>query len=306
MDPNFRSGSFPAIVTFGFKEVAPPSPLYIQRDDLLVLQAFSLLANEVVTFTVRFLEPPSLMGGQPSDQVADKPSGVVRTGGVVQPQTFQLKPVQGGASTLLFQNLGEGYLLSVACGAAQAVLRGQTFARAVMVRGTGSVAQPSLALFADYVTQRGAGGWPGGRNVAPEEGQGAVSTVQVSNPAAGADWSFPTPFSVSRVKPISFTAQLLTSGVAGNRNVELIVDDGVNVFWRTSVAASILATTTAQISGATTNAPTGVVTTDQTVVFPPGLVMRQGYRLRTNTVGLVAGDQWSNIWLLVEQLLEQF
>jgi hypothetical protein len=307
MDPKFRTGSFPAITTFGFEKVSPPSTLYMQRDDQLVLDASTLLAGEVVTFTVRFLEPPALVGGQPSDQKSDQPTGQVRAGGFIQPQTFQIRPLQGGAGTRLVVNLGEGYLLSIAAVSLNAVLRGQTFARATMFRGSLLTAiLPTYTLFADYPAGRGAVGWPGGRVLSQEEGQGAVSIRQQGNPGAGVDWFFSTPFSVTRSKVTSFSAQFVANATVINRNVEVIVDDGANTVWRTSVPASITAGQTVFVSGAQSNAPTGVVATDLTVLLPPGLVLRPGWRLRTLTANLQGTDAWTNIWLLVEDLLEQF
>jgi hypothetical protein len=305
-DGEFVPSAPPNITSFGFDRIDPPSTLYIQRDDILVLEAFTSVANESVTFTVRFLLPPSVRGGQPSDARPDKRTGVIQAGGIIEPQTFVIQPLQNQSSTQLRVNLGEGYLLSISAGAAQAVIRGQTFARAILLRGSGTITQPAYALFADYCALRHAIGWPSGRVVMPDEGQGATAIRSAGVFAAGVDWTFTSPSSVVRSKIISGSALLTASATAANRNVEIIVDDGANIVWRTSVGASITAGQAATVSLTTSNSPAGVVTLDQQAVIPPGLVLRPGWRLRSNTVNIQAGDQWSNIWVMEETLLEQF
>jgi len=174
-----------------------------------------------------------------------------------------------------------------------------------MRRGTAGQNPPETFMFADYVGGNSAAQYPNGRALHCTEGPGWSHSIQQANPGAGADWTL-TMAAGQRALPKSFTAQLLTSGVAGNRNIELIIDDGANVVWRASAPASVIAGTTQQLSGATTNSPTGVVTTDFSVVIPPNLFLEPGWRVRTATTGILDGDQWSNIWFGVEEWIESF
>src|SRR5260370_7366021 len=60
----FVGAALPNIVTFGLDRVAPPSPTYIQRDDVLAFWITSSVV-ETITFNWRQLLAPFPRGGQP-------------------------------------------------------------------------------------------------------------------------------------------------------------------------------------------------------------------------------------------------
>jgi len=171
------------------------------------------------------------------------------------------------------------------------------------VRGTGGPQPATQLLLGDYTDQFSDIGWPGGPQHHYLEGPGYKHSIQQANPGAGADFVFATA-ARQRVRVESFTAQFAASAAAANRNIEVIVDDGANVVWRTSVPAVVTASQTVQVSGTGSNQPTGIVTTDFTVLIPPGLILPPSWRLRTATASIQAGDQWSAIWLNAEEWLE--
>jgi hypothetical protein len=301
-DPTFQSAAQQAIVAFALQGVAPPTPLYVTPADRLLLRLFTNNAGgDTITFLWRFLQASPEVGGQPDNPPAAtvrQPTPVVTQ--IVKSQGHALTVAATGSTNVTLA-LAEGYLLSIGAIATLALSRGVTFASASIVRTGPSGASTTIPLFADYVTPIFGAGWPNGRYSDPLSGPGFITSIQVTNPGAGSDWTF-TVGGHMRIQ--SFTAQLVASAAVANRNVEIIVDDGANVVWRHSAPVSITAGTTFQVSGTGTNAPTGIIATDISVVLPPGLLLAAGMRVRTATAGIQAGDVWSNIFFLIERWLD--
>ena len=298
-DPDFKRASIPNLVDFGFHNIDPPSSLYIQRNDVLNVEVITNQPAETVRICSRLLLPVMPLPGQPD------------AGGPV----FPTDPTQGGTNivegqsiitptalrTAQFTNipLMECYLLSVNAFSTVATTRGQTFVQVQLIRaGGGSGA--AQTLFADYVTLNKNLSYPGGRALNPIEAPGWSHSVQVANPAAGADWTL-TVLAGQRFAPKSFNAFFTESAAVANRQVNVIIDDGVNAVWQDDVTANIVAGQAGAVSGAQVNAAVGVFPVELFVVMPPGIFLEPGWRLRTSTTGIQAGDQWSAIWFAMEE-----
>ena len=302
----FTGAPTPNIVTFGLKGIAPPSPLYVQRDDLLVLAAVTSLTGEIVTFSGRFLQAPLPRGGQPGTPAPDSASDQPQSTNVIVPINFQLRPLNTRALLVQSFALGEGYLLSlVANGGVAGATRGQTYVRANLLHGTlqTSPLQVAQLLLGDYTTTTIAVGWPSGRILEPTESSGFMHTVQQANPGAATDFVFTVPTN-TRMRISSMGAIFTASATIANRSVELIVDDGANIYWAHSVPTLITANQVINVVATGTSAPVGVITTIQPLVIPPGLILPAGHRIRSLTGTLSAGDQWSAIWFDVEEYLD--
>jgi hypothetical protein len=303
-DTTFKSATVPNLVSFGIDKVAPPSPLYIQRDD--IVQLFGMTTKpggEIFNAIIRFLEAAPDVPGQP-----DKPSDVAppEPGATQTIKTVSVSfACPQDSQTTSFFALGEGYLLSIA-GNTLSVggnVRGVSFMRAALSRPPIGLSFTSQSLFADYVTRTCAPGWPGGRILSSGEGTGQILSFQVANPAAGADWTLVVP-GFRKFYVQSFQAQFVASAAVANRNISVIVDDGVNAVWTHDVSAAVTAGQTVQVVGSGTSAPVGIVPTILPLVLPPGLRLTNTMRIRSSTANLQAGDQWSNIWFLVESLID--
>jgi hypothetical protein len=181
--------------------------------------------------------------------------------------------------------------------------RGQSFARAVFIRGGATSQQQSAMLFADYVSALQPAGWPWGRTVNPIEGPGWRHSVQVANPAAGVDWSLVCGAS-QRLTPISFSATFAAAVAAGNRAINIIVDDGANIVWQDDLGVNVTASQTVSVNGSTAPVATGITATQLFVTIPPGTILAAPWRVRSSTGGIQAADQWSNIWFQVDDQLE--
>jgi hypothetical protein len=301
-DPNFKQAALPQLVQFKFAGVEPPSVLYIQRDDSLLILVNSFVGGNIFV-SARLLLAAQSAPGQP-DQQPPQPSTPT---GVLNPIVTVNQQFVINASTNLqafTMQLQEGYLLSLRVSAdVSSTTRGQTFVRVLFNRGTPTAGVTVGVLLADYAYPQAQISWPYGRVITPLEGPGDIRALAVGNPAAGTDWTFTCPAN-TRLRICSLQATFTASAAVANRQVQLIVDDGTTPYWTDDGTANITAGQVAQVAATTTNAPAGIITTVQDLVFPPSLYLVAGHRIRTSTVGIQAGDQWSLINIAVERWLD--
>jgi hypothetical protein len=172
------------------------------------------------------------------------------------------------------------------------------------------VARPPVGSFAtkwflgqDYITGMDAVYWPFGRNIPGVEGPGFLRSVQVTNPAAGADWTQTVPAG-ARWAVRAFGALFTAGAAVGNRNIRPQLDDGVNVLYRSTTDVSVIANGTLGVFGSPVFLKTTVDTTQALVPIPVSTVLFAGWRIGVATAGILAADQWSFINLLVEEWLE--
>jgi hypothetical protein len=303
MDPKFRSTTIPNLTTFSFDGIDPPAGLYVTRDDIIFLNVFSTIAAESVTFTGRFLRVDYPGGGQPdSGPAVFTPPAVKATATIIAPSLVLPVPGARAFATGKFQ-LGEGFLLSMIANPTLATHRGQTFVVAAINRGIASADPAKEYLFQDYCTQTNSAVWPGGRFLNSIEGPGFKHSIQQANPAAGADWTF-TLLANQRLRLETLSAQLAAANAGVARAVELIVDDGANILLRVAANVTQAINTTAQYTVGALSTPSTIVTTDMTINVPTPMILEPGWRIRTNTVNINAADQWSAIWLNVEEWFE--
>lgn len=303
-DPHFKSATTPNFVTFALTNVGPPSPLYIQRDDVLQALWFSSLANEAIIISGRYLLPPIPPGETGPQPDTKGPALISQAAAIVQP--LQLRFASSGVLTQNLNNipLAEGYLLAVSATATAAISRGQTWVELILLRSPAQATVHVQTLLADYATQSFFPSWPGGRIIHPTESTGFRTLQTVTTPAAGADWTFTVPPS-SRFKIVSLNAVLTTSAAGANRQVQLIITNaGGSVVWVGSASANIPASTTANVSATGLSGGTPIITTDVFVPLPPDLFLEGTFILKSLTVGIQGADQWSAIQMYVETYID--
>lgn len=273
-------------VTFDFVKVQPPSILYVDVDDQLVLQAATsqTAPAEVVTVNVRLLLP----------------------NGRIEDMQFATRPVSRSSLRSVF-GLAQGYILSISALAGTAITRGATFLRISLQRGGLSSGAPAQMLFADYVTTLATAAYPNGRVLSSVEGPGLLYGVSQANPAAGADFIVSVPVN-ARWKVRSLAATYTASAAAANRQVSIVVSDLTAVKFRGFPLQNITANQVALVSAYPVTPYTSIVATDFTLPLPPDLYVT-GAPATTDTISSVtvakdAGDQWSAIRLLVEEWLD--
>lgn len=229
---------------------------------------------------------------------------VGRADGVVVPFAYQHIPNTNRTLAQTVHPLEEGIVLCLQVVAiAGALTQGQCFVRVELIQGRegGTVSLGTIAQ--DYVTDTIALAYPGSVIDSPLIGPGWLHSVNQAAPAAGADITITVPAN-TRWRVISGLASLVTSAVVANRTVQLLMDDGATNYARASATVAQTATLTQfyELIGITLQGNNlGSVLY---VPGPAGAILPAGHRIKTLTIGLDVGDQWSATELLVEEWLD--
>lgn len=282
-------------VTFALHAVAPPSPLYIQRDDQLVLEGVTVNANDSIIITVRqLLAAPQYPGASAYNAAQATPVNPGSYPIVTTQQTMQI-PAQ---NTLAFVTipLVEGYLLSVSLslGITGATQRGATFARCWINRGKSQSFQPNAALMliADYPTSQHSVSWPYGRVLYPTEGPGAMAQLQQAAPAAGLDWTF-TVATFNRLRLQSLLVQLQTAVAAATRIPRIqIKDPAGTLIWQAAPQQGVPASQTVQVAAGSILVNSVVDTTTLNLPLPSPCILEGGSTIGTSTLAIQGADQY--------------
>lgn len=281
-DGEFTSLSQPSVVTWKTKDVELPSPLYITRDDVLVVQATSQTSSEVVTINARLLTI----------------DGVIIP---IQRQLSILTPFTTGTMTI---PVCEGFLLSVTAVGLLSLQRGLTYVRMWLNRGAAASANAVQMLMSDYVTQLGQAGWPAGTLKYPSEGPGQSWGLQVTAPGAGAEWTTTQPTN-TRWHVRGVFAQLVCSATVANRAVQFrVLDPFGRVLVLSSANVVLTASQTGNIVAATFSNSSIIVPLTLYLPWPSDLLTPGGSTFSSLTAGLQAGDQWGQITFLLESWLD--
>lgn len=296
-------------IGYRFMDLDPSTNVYVQRDDLLVIEFVTGVAAETLQIGIRQLLPGRVQGpAQPDASSPASPLGNSPYGQVVT----TIQTIRSTAINLLQTAsfvLAEGYLLSLAISSTIAQTRGQTFVRAFIVRGPVAVTNSAYMLLGDYVNTNAPVGFPFGRSISPLEGPGNVRFTQPANPAAGADFTIAPPVG-TKWRVLSLQATFTASGVAATRNIRAQIFDN-NTARATGTFVANVGVTAGQVA-AVTVAPGAVanatVPLNLTIAFPPDVILSTStvaqVFLRTSTQNIDAGDQWSAISLLLEEWMD--
>jgi hypothetical protein len=284
-DGEFVSSSAANVVSFNVNDIAPPSMLYVQRDDQLILQCMNGSQSQTFTVTVRLL---------------------LAEGSISAIQRI-LRPGSIFSVSQLAIPLAEGYLLSVAVACDSASTRGIAFASAFIARGGSTAAFATLGLLCDYVTVRAVASWPGGRQIHPTEGPGNIRLISVAQPATGAEWTL-TVQNGARWRVMAIESKLVTAVAVANRISKVQYFDGISglSFYTAVPDQAVAAATTAQICaapGANTTIPE-LATVNQALPIDLVLSGLNPTTINSLTTGLQAGDQYSSVSVLVEEWLD--
>ncbi len=195
-----------------------------------------------------------------------------------------------------------GYLVSAAVIAtAQAPSRGQSWA-VISIESTmpdGDVALMPLAQ--GYVT---ADLWPGGKYGDSVEGPGILRSVAGTNPAAGVEVIETVPTN-ARWRLRALRATLVTDGTVVTRTVNFIIDDGANTLLNFPGVTTQAQTLTRAYNVAEYGFQPAAVGTDIFFYIPFLVKLLQGWRIRTSTTNLQAGDNWGAPQMEVEEWIEE-
>jgi len=271
-----------AEIEFRRRAVAPAAPLYVTRDDRLMLQVRNSLAGTRVQCWARL-------------QLAD---------GTVPPMLQEMVPATDRSPTSIAFDLAEGYLLSVTMQVIGASpRRGQVWAEASLIRGAAGDVQVVQVLVSDAITNRSALAWPGGQLRQSVEGPGALRSIAGTNPAAGVEVSEAVPTD-ARWRLRSFRVQLVTAVAVATRRVHLTIDDGATILYDLAAADTELASLTRNYNFTQDGFQRAAQDNEVYVPLPVDVYLFQGYRVRTLTTNLQAADDYGAPQYAVEEWIE--
>lgn len=291
----YGPGNIPApgsnrLITLATQNVAPPSALYVQPEDFLLVMVNSDFTwpSPDLLLNTRVLLP----NGQIS--VSSAPlNGVI---GYAGPTSFSLR-------------LPEGWLLSANVDSILGDLdHGRVYASIRLCRGQPTAAIYGQMLAVGYISQSRGVSFPGAIGDAPGEGMGRVTVTIGTQPSAGADWSETVP-NYARWRILGIVAYLTTSSAAANRQVQLVVYDisgsviGYLSPWVVNQPAS---NDYAYVAGPGEPSWTPAVAGTYMLALPEGFILDSRQTIKSATANLQSGDQWSAPTFAVEQwMVEQ-
>lgn len=277
--PPSNPQSAPNLVSFDPKLAVPEQPIYLQRNDYIGLFLLSNVTNCTVRFNYRFLTP----------------EGEIKEG------SLSIGPFTGTAFQTI--EIYEGWLLSFAAIISSApVAGGWAFLQTTIARGLPTAGgQSTNGVFWQGYLFFGTGiGWPGPTPKDVTDGAGVLRSITGTTPAAGADINEVVPAN-RRWNLLALSANLATSAAVANRAAFAVIDDGANRFEvgpAFTVQAASLNFGYAFLNGPINAAPIGGnVPLALTLPIP----LKSGFRIKTSTNNLQAGDQWTAPQYLVQE-----
>lgn len=200
---------------------------------------------------------------------------------------------------------GEGHLLCVAVEPeGTAPYWGQTLVRIALLKGESATAQAIIrTLIEDYLSRQHGLSWPPVYGRHSVEGPGMPVLISVTDPAVGANLTYTVPTNV-KLRFLSLRLLIVTSAVAGNRTVKLIVDNGTDACFGVACATTIPASTT-QAFSFISGTSLGDTVSDYNTAMPSLIPMPQGWRTRTSIGALDAADAVSGGRLYALRWIEE-
>lgn len=179
------------------------------------------------------------------------------------------------------------------------VKRGELFVK-ISLRVDGVV----VALLAEgYVAESHKIAWPGGDFEGSTDGRGLIRSVSGTDPAAGSEILETVPVGACW-RLISANATIVTDATVIGRRPALIIDDGINAIYKISDGADITAGLTAPVVFSQGFGAAVVSNGIHVIAFPQYILLQAGYRIKTVTSNLQAGDNYSAPQLLVEEWIQ--
>jgi hypothetical protein len=259
------------------------SPWFLKVDDNLRLTSYNALASVRLEVRYRFFDCD---------------------GKIQASQEAQAPNTDRTAKSSIFVT-PEGWLLGgevFVSGAAPLI--GQTYVVLEIVRGLGASALPLQVIAAGYVSAKQPLPFPNAQMYSTLDGGGAMRSISGTTPGAGAEISETVPTG-ARWEVLAFYAQLVTNATVVNRQVQLRIDDGANLFFVSPAGQNITATQTGLLSWVQGQG-NQVIGNRADLVGPLPSYNRlpAGARMRTNTANIQAADQYGAVQYLVREWLE--
>jgi len=269
-------------ISFATRDIPPPAPLYVTNADKIFITTYNSLSGVEVVVMGRIIDPA----------------------GKVLPFNVFHTPKSDRTPTSTIQMLKEGYLISVSvANSAGTPRRGHTWVQVGILWGAGGQHTEYVTLIEDYIADFDYAFWPWGKVSHFPDGPGLIRSITGTNPAAGSELSETVPTN-ARWRLISFYASFVTDSTVASRRPTLIIDDGTNTVFRAVTTATQGASLTGHWSWAATGCELTATVEGVVVPIPHNLFLMGGYRIKTDTDAMAAGDNWGAPQILVEEWIE--
>lgn len=268
----------------GFEQerIQPPAPLVVTKDDQFALVIMNSVAGAIIVLRYRMVLPDGRM--------------------IISEEV--ITPASDRSQVQLNVRLPDGFLLNLSIlTAGTFTRRGQCFAQLALRRVTGSLRAAISYLVQGYATNTNELTWPYGPSENAVVDTGILRSIAGTDPAAGVEISETVPTG-ARWRLHGLVVPLVTNATAANRLVQVVVDDGTTIFNRFPAVAVQAASLTVQYSAAALGAASVAAGADNIILLPTPLDLLQGWRVRTVTTNLQAGDNFGAPQLRVEEWIE--
>lgn len=224
--------------------------------------------------------------------------------GIEVPFVHELALTSNRLIATLVRSLGPGWIQNVTVqSSGNVVAYGYCYARVRILRGLTSIAVPLATLCAGNVTIQQPIAFPGGSIRSTHDGPGGLRSITGTDPAAGLEISETVPGG-ARWQLNALFASFVTDATVANRVPRLIIDDGTNTVFASDPPAAQTASLTIQYVTGAGIQRTAIGSLIPFWALPTDLVLLAGYRIRTATAAIVAGDNWGAPQLLVREWFE--
>jgi len=264
----------------------------------------------------QFLDPPSWpLTGQEFLRITavanvagitvDVVTRVRKQNGDIARTLRRVTPGGSRTATTLDVNIGDGALLSVIARSSSGVFGANLcFVALDLVIGQSGEQQQFVGLASGYVGPTAPLFAPLGLVQDFTDGAGAIRTITATVPGAGAEVSETVPTG-ARWELLSLAARFVANATVANRFFSLTLDDGsANPWFRSGQIPT--ATTAGQTVFLDWSEGMNSLVTQQGFQngLPVGNKLAAGYRIKTSTSGIQAGDQYDQIQYCVREWLE--
>lgn len=264
--------------------VDPSNAIFISPEDSLYVVNWSSVAGINLLVNLRILDPD----------------------GSIKLSTYTIVTTGSRSPSVMVLPAGQGQVLGVVLNAfsANTLHRGALYASVLFLRGNiTQTTQYTQVLVRGYVTAQSPLFYPFGPNDDSLSGMGNIRSIAGTTPGAGAEISETVPAG-ALWRVLNFRFSFTASVTAATRLTFLLIDDGANQLSLIpapgTVAASIGATF-GYAPGLNAASASGPVFT---TALPQPLILAAGYRMRTLTASLQAGDQYSGVQYEVEEFIQ--
>jgi len=286
--PQPDSGSFTQVgplsdqLAASFSTVQPG--LYVTLDDTIVFTAWNSVSTlPSLSLLMRVLKPDGTL--------------------VIERMTIGSLTANRVANSVSMSQL-DGFLVSVIVSTpAVAVSRGQCFVRAQITRGGAPDVLLIDQLLSDYVTTGNQPQWPDGRLLSGVDGRGYITLYTQATANLGLEIALSQPTGV-RWRVLAIDVTLTTGATAGNRTPGIVVNQQGQIGFKVSSAAPVPANTQAFLNYAPGMPLAAALLPAMALPLPIDFYVSAAASIDTFTTGLVAGDVYSLLNVLVEEWID--